>query len=250
MTSRPLYISTFCCMEHPLGEALEILVPRSGHIEIVADGPHDLLSDITPCSRYACMYSVHAPTSEINIASVNERMRKSSVAVLGDVMAACARIGAVHLVVHPGYSAYEQVRERSFSSLLRSLDALALLQEEHGITACVENMGGWECCHFRTPEFLPELTSRGLGFVLDCGHARLNGNLDAFLSAGGCCHVHFHDNGGTNDDHNACGDGTTDFSRVLERLPKKATLVIETRELAAADRSLSYLTSLMKGEKT
>ncbi|MFA5268129.1 MAG: sugar phosphate isomerase/epimerase family protein [Methanoregula sp.] len=250
MNPRPLFISTFCCMDRPLGEALEILAPRSGHIEIVADGPHDILSDITPCSRYACRYSVHAPTSEINIASVNERMRQSSVAVLGDMMAACARIGAEHLVVHPGYSAYEQVRERSCASLLRSLDALALLQEEHGVIACVENMGGWECCHFRTPAFLPELTSRGLGFVLDCGHARLNGNLDAFLSAGGCCHVHLHDNGGTNDDHNACGDGTTDFSQVLERIPRQATLVIETRELAAADRSLRYLASLMKGEKT
>jgi sugar phosphate isomerase/epimerase len=248
MNNRPLYLSTFCCMDHPLDEALFILSPRTGHVEIVADGPHDLLSDTAPCSRYACSYSVHAPTSEINIASVNERMRRSSVAVLGDVMAASARIGARHVVVHPGYAAYEQVRDRSYASLLRSLDELACLQDEHGVLACVENMGGWECCHFRTPEFLPELAGRGLGFVLDCGHARLNGNLDAFLAAGGCCHVHLHDNGGTNDDHDACGDGPIDFAGVLARLPRQATLVIETRELAAADRSAACLSALMHGE--
>jgi len=245
---RPFYLSTFCCMDHPLNEALAILAPRTGHIEIVADGPHDLLPDGIPCSGNACSYSVHAPTSEINIASINERMRCASVTVLGDVMAACARIGAEHLVVHPGYAAYEQVRSRSHASLLRSLDDLVLLQEEHGVIACVENMGGWECCHFRTPDFIPELTSRGLGFTLDCGHAHLNGNLASFLSAGGCCHVHLHDNRGTNDDHAACGDGMIDFSSVIPRLPRDATLVIETKELDASDRSHSFLTPLVNGE--
>ncbi|MDD1691006.1 MAG: sugar phosphate isomerase/epimerase [Methanoregula sp.] len=248
MNARSLYLSSFCCMDYPLEEALGILAPRTGHVEIVADGYHDLLTDSAPCSWFMCSYSVHAPTSEINIASMNERMRRSSVAVLDDVMKICARIGAANLVVHPGYAPYEQVRDRSYASLLRSLDDLVRLQEEHGVRACVENMGGWECCHFRTPEFLPELTSRGLGFTLDCGHARLNNNLDEFLATGDYCHVHLHDNGGTNDDHNSCGSGTIDFARVMEQIPRKATLVIETRELAAADQSIAYLTSVMKGE--
>jgi len=250
MTKRPCYLSTFCCMDHPLAEALEILTPRTGHIEILADGPHDLLYEGIPCSGNGCSYSVHAPTSEINIASVNEHMRCASVSVLGSVMAASARMDAEHLVVHPGYAAYEQVRSRSYASLLRSLDDLVLLQEEHGVIACVENMGSWECCHFRSPEFIPELTSRGLGFTLDCGHAQLNGNLDRFLAAGGYCHVHLHDNAGTNDDHLACGDGTIDFSGLFPKISPKATLVVETRELAAADRSLTYLSSLINGDQS
>lgn len=246
---KPFYLSTFCCMDHPLAEALEILAPRTGHIEILADGPHDLLYEGIPWCGNGCSYSVHAPTSEINIASVNENMRCASVSVLGNVMAACAGIGAEHLVIHPGYAAYEQVHNRSYASLLRSLDNLVVLQEEHGVIACVENMGGWGCCHFRSPEFIPELTTRGLGFTLDCGHAQLNGNLGGFLAAGGYCHVHLHDNGGTNDDHLACGDGTIDFSGFFQKISRRATLVVETRELAAADRSLRYLSSLMNGEE-
>lgn len=248
MTSRPLYISTFCCIGYPLDRALDTLATRTSHVEILSDGLHDLLSDSTPCSEYPLSYSVHAPCSEINIAATSERMRSTSVMVLGDVLAASARIGAGHLVVHPGYAPYEQVRDRSFSSLLRSLDDLASLQEEHGVRVCIENMGGWECCHFRTPAFLPELSIRGLGFTLDCGHARLNGNLDAFLDTGGYCHVHLHDNGGSEDDHAACGDGTIDFPGLVQRLPLQATLVVETRELAAADRSTGYLSSLIHGE--
>jgi len=249
MTMRPLFISTFCCIDHPLAQALDTLAPRTSHVEILSDGLHDLLSDSTPCSEYPFSYSVHAPSSDVNIAAVNECMRSASISVLGDVLAASARIGAEHLVVHPGYSPYEQVRDRSFSSLLHSLDDLARLQEEHGVRVCIENMGGWQCCHFRTPAFLPELAARGLGCTLDCGHARLNGNLDEFLAAGGFCHVHLHDNGGESDDHIACGGGTIDFSGLVQRLPQQATLVVETRELIAADQSLVYLSTLMNGEQ-
>jgi len=247
MTKRPLFISTFCCIDHPLSEALGILADRTPYVEILADGPHDLLADPSPCCEYPLRYSVHAPCSECNIASVNERMRTAAVALLGDVLDTCDQIGAAHLVVHPGYSPYEQVKDRSVSSLLRSLDDLALLQEEYGVRVCVENMGAWECCHFRTPAFIPELTSRGLGMTLDCGHARLNNNLDEFLAAGGFCHVHLHDNGGTVDDHAACGSGAIDFSSLIPCLPRDATLVVETRELAAADESIGHLTAIMNG---
>lgn len=248
MTPRRLSLSTFCCIDHPLDVALGILAGRTSHVEILCDGPHDILADPSPCSEYPLHYSVHAPSSECNIASVNERMRTASVALLGDVLATCNRIGAAHLVVHPGYTSYEQVRERSVSSLLRSLDDLAAMQDEYGVRVCVENMGAWECCHFRTPAFIPELTSRGLGMTLDCGHARLNNNLDEFLAAGGFCHVHLHDNGGTTDDHAACGSGAIDFPALVRHLPQDAMPVIETRELAAADESAGYLSSIMNGE--
>jgi sugar phosphate isomerase/epimerase len=249
MTTPPLYISTFCCIDNTLDRALDTLAQRTSHVEVLSDGLHDLLSDSSPCSEYPLSYSVHAPCSDINVAAINERMRSASISVLGDVLAASVRIGADHVVVHPGFTPYEQVRERSYASLLISLDDLARLQEEHGVTVCIENMGGWECCHFRTPAFLPELSERGLGFTLDCGHAQLNGNLDVFLAAGGYCHVHLHDNGGSSDDHAACGDGTIDFPDLVQRLHPGATLVVETRELAAVDRSTGYLLSLMQGEK-
>lgn len=249
MHTRPLFISTFCCIDLPLDTALETLAPRTSHVEILSDGTHDLLVDSSLCREYPFSYSVHAPSSDVNIAAVNERMRSASISVIGDVLAASARIDAHHLVVHPGHSPYDRVRDRSFSSLLHSLDELARLQEEHGVRVCIENMGGWECCHFRTPVFLPELVARGLGCTLDCGHAHMNGNLDEFLATREFCHVHLHDNRGQNDDHGACGGGTIDFPRLVERLPQHVTLVVETRDLAAADQSILYLSTLIHGEK-
>jgi sugar phosphate isomerase/epimerase len=193
---------------------------------------------------------VHAPASDINIAAVNERMRTASLQVLGDMLAVCTSIGAEKMVVHPGFSAYPQVHDRSYAAALRSLDDLARLQDEYGTAVCVENMGGWDCCHFRTPAFLPELASRGLHFVLDCGHAQINGNLADFVRAGGFDHLHLHDNAGQSDDHLACGEGAIDFSALVPNIPSGTTAVIETREPAAADRSIAYLSSLMNGERT
>ncbi|MDO9323868.1 MAG: sugar phosphate isomerase/epimerase, partial [Methanoregula sp.] len=69
------------------------------------------------------------------------------------------------------------------------------------------------------------------------------------LAAGEFCHVHLHDNGGTVDDHLACGTGTINFSETVQRLPSQATLVVETRELLAADQSVRYLSTLMNGEE-
>lgn len=246
---RPLFISTYCCIDQPLEKALEILATRTSHVEILSDGLHDLRHENGPCSEYPLCYSVHAPSSEVNIAAVSERIRTASLQELGDVIAICNRIGAEHLVVHPGYSPYNQLWERSYLSLLHSLDTLACLQEECGVMVCVENMGAWECCHFRTPSFLPELTSRGLHCTLDCGHARLNGNLDEFLELGNFCHIHLHNNDGKGDDHGACSDGTIDFPGIWNKIPQTTTLVIETRELASADQSLRYLTTLNQGEK-
>ncbi|MEI8330778.1 MAG: sugar phosphate isomerase/epimerase family protein [Methanomicrobiales archaeon] len=249
MNNRPLFISTFCCIDHSLDQALDTLVLRTSHVEILSDGLHDLLINSSPCDNHPLIYSVHAPCSEVNIAAVSERIRSASISVLGEVLAASARIGAEHVVVHPGFTQYEQVRDRSFESLLRSLNDLARLQDEHGVRVCIENMGAWECCHFRTPAFLPELSTRGLGCTLDCGHARPNGNLNEFLAVGEFCHVHLHDNGGTVDDHLACGTGVINFSDTLQQLPSQAILVVETRELLAAEQSISYLSSLLNGEE-
>jgi len=241
----PFYVSTFCCIDSPLEAALETLATRTSHVEVLSDGLHDIRVDSGPCMEHPFSYSVHAPSSEVNIAAVSERMRAASMDELRDVLAVCNHIGAEHLVVHPGYSPYTQVRDRSYSSLLHSLDDLACLQEEYGVMVCMENMGAWECCHFRTPAFLPRLTDRGLGWTLDCGHAHLNGNLDEFLAAGNFCHVHLHNNSGESDDHCACCDGTIDYPGLWDMIPRHATLVVETRELPGADRSLQYLSTLI-----
>ncbi|EJG06456.1 Xylose isomerase domain-containing protein TIM barrel [Methanofollis liminatans DSM 4140] len=238
---RAIGVSTYCMMHRPLGDALETLSQETGLIEILSDSLHSLFLYAEVCASFDLRYTVHAPTTDLNIALEHERMRRASIQVVEDLVGVCDRIGASVLVVHPGVCMDPHLMTASERALRRSLDDLSRLQEACAVTIAIENMGSWPCCHFRDTSLLPVLDDLGLGFVLDIGHAHLNGNLEAFLRAGSPVHLHLHDNGGALDEHAACGTGTIDFSAVLDSVSPRTTAVIEVQDLGAVRPSLAYM---------
>lgn len=236
--------STCCLMNRPLDEALGLISARTGRAEILSDGPHSLFRFEEVCHSFDLRYTVHAPVADINIASENEHLRRAAVGVLGDLAGVCDRIGAERLVVHPGHIWGEEMREFAQAALGRSLDDLAAVQQEVSVRFVVENMGAWDICFFRSPEFLNRLADRNLDFALDVGHAHVNGNLESFLERGGAIHVHLHDNCKSRDDHLACGDGDIDFHRVMAALPPGVTKVVEPNTFQDYERSLEHLKGL------
>jgi len=233
--------STCCLMNRPLDEALGLISARTGRAEILSDGPHSLFRFEEVCHSFDLRYTVHAPVADINIASENEHLRRAAVGVLGDLAGVCDRIGAERLVVHPGHIWGEEMREFAQAALDRSLDDLAAVQQEVDVRLAIENMGAWDICFFRSPEFLNRLADRNLDFALDVGHAHVNGNLESFLERGGAIHVHLHDNCKSRDDHLACGDGDIDFHRVMAALPPGVTKVVEPNTFQDYERSLEHL---------
>lgn len=229
-------------MNLPLSEALAFVRTKTDRIEIVSEGLHDLFRYHEACASVNARYSVHAPLSDINLASTNDRIRNAGLDVIDELCGICDSIHAETLVVHPGYYPWENMYAISRAALLQSLDALSLIQREHDVRIGIENMGSWECLHFRQPDLLPELERRDIGFVLDVGHARLNNVLETFARNSRPCHIHLHDNRGTNDDHAACGTGTVDFTSLLSLLPASASRIIECSDPAAYEKSVEYLT--------
>lgn len=191
--------STWCLMDRSLEEALDVISSLTGCAEILSDSLHSLFLSEEACHSFDLQYTVHAPTGDINIASENERLRKAAIQVIGDLAEVFDRIGAVRLVIHPGHVWEEERRGAAQRALDRSLDDLAAMQQEVNVRFAVENMGTWEVCFFREPDFLGRLADTGLGFALDVGHAHANGNLETFLELGGAIHVHLHDNCGNRD---------------------------------------------------
>ncbi|MDK2974088.1 MAG: hypothetical protein PWP08_459 [Methanofollis sp.] len=237
-------VSTYCLMDRSLGDALETLSTETDLVEVLSDSRHSLFEYADVCTSFDLRYTVHAPTTDLNIALENERMRLASIRVIEDLAGVCDRIGASVLVVHPGVCTDLRRMAASARALRRSLDDLARMQTGCAVTLAVENMGSWPCCHFRDTALLPVLEELGLGFVLDVGHARLNGNLEAFCTAGDPVHFHLHDNDGTTDLHAGCGTGTIDFSAVLDAVPPRATAVIEVQDAGAVRPSLAYLNGI------
>ncbi|NLA38732.1 MAG: sugar phosphate isomerase/epimerase [Methanomicrobiales archaeon] len=230
-------ISTYCLNHEPLPAALERLAPITDCVEVMDEGLH-YLDDAEPLESYSFLYFIHAPARGINIASVLEPIRRASVEVLTQTFSIAAEVGA-DVVIHPGYYAWLQDRERATERFRRSLDELKAAADDLSVTFFVENMANWDYFFLRSPEDLPLID--GIGLALDVGHAHLNGCLDAFL-AHPAIHFHLHDNDGTEDSHDPIGAGTIDFVPVMDAVRRSG--VIPIIEVGSFDGVITSMAAL------
>jgi len=230
-------ISTYCLLDRSLEEALDRLSDITSLIEVVDEGPH-FISDASIFSNYSGKFILHAPYHGVNIASSFEAIREASVKVMTDCFSVAAEIGA-DVVIHPGYYAWEQERERANQQFRASLQELRDAAAERSVTFYFENMGDMNFFNLRTPADLDIID--GTGFALDVGHANLNGCLPAFLETT-FGHMHIHDNDGKRDTHSPVGEGSIDFVPVLAALQRTgATSVIEVKTFAGVQESIRAL---------
>ena len=234
---KTLGISSNCLMKKPLFEALEILSDLTCYVEIMSACGHSLPEFAEAAESFSLRYSVHSPTSDGNIAEPFEKIRQASLAVIRESAEAAEDLGAETLVIHPGFCLEPKHFAESEAALVQSVSDLGKMQEEFSVRFVMENLGSWDCCHFRFPEFADVVTDAGLGICLDVGHANLNSALPGFLEKNPE-HVHLHDNHGGWDEHAALGAGEIDFSRVLTL---DAVGIIECMEFDAVLKSLEYL---------
>ncbi|AEF96763.1 sugar phosphate isomerase/epimerase family protein [Methanotorris igneus] len=241
--------------------------------EIVCEGNHYLspknikyLMELK--DRYEVDIVVHAPFSDLNPASMNERVRRLTVDCITDAIEGAFELDASVVVVHPGYipplwSNYvEDILDNNFSTLSDIVE----VAEDYGITIGLENMPNFKGVLGITPESLREIVkdidSKYLGITFDIGHANTIGNPADFVeelnSIGeGIVHVHIHDNNGYDDEHLKIGEGKIDFLSVLKKLKEikyDGVLSIENKNVRDAVKSkevlneyLSILDDLKKG---
>ncbi|PIV68951.1 MAG: sugar phosphate isomerase/epimerase, partial [Euryarchaeota archaeon CG01_land_8_20_14_3_00_38_12] len=127
----------------------EILEKISKHFdrwEVVAEGKHYLWDikekflEIT--SSYNIVFSVHAPLSDINIASLNPRMRDESIQQINETIKISSQLGMNMVTMHPGHLSPlgvlvpEKVKELNKNSVKK----ISETAEEYGVTIALENM--------------------------------------------------------------------------------------------------------------
>jgi sugar phosphate isomerase/epimerase len=233
-------VSTFCLHQLSLPAALERIAAITDRIEVMDEGLHHL-ADAELLHSYDHRFSIHTPCRGTNIASLLEPIRRASVEVMAECMGIAAEVGA-GLVIHPGYFAWAEERDKAEEQLGRSLRELAALSEEHSVRFFIENMGNWEYFLLKTPGELPLIGDAA--FALDVGHAHQMQCLDGFLSHP-AAHYHLHDNDGKADSHQAVGDGTIDFTPVMKAV--RASGIEPVIEVATWDgviRSIERLNAL------
>jgi sugar phosphate isomerase/epimerase len=222
--------------------------------EVVGEGRHSLpeiekdFFELAP--SYDLEYSAHAPMSDINIGSLNPRMREASVQELMEGLGAAARMGMDVYTVHPGFMtpigfvARDRVKEAVRSSLRR----LERMSRELGVTIALENMPRSPFSMATEPGALAELMDGiDIGICFDIGHANTMGLIDEFLELKDrFVNIHVHDNMGATDEHLPVGRGTVDFPRLLRRLSGySGRYVIESRGVDDAVESQRELRRLL-----
>ena len=201
---------------------------------------------------YKMKYSVHAAIGDVNIASLNERVREASIREMVRTMDHSNRMDVRMVTIHPGiYSmVLQDVKVRSVQHAKRSLRRIDKKAKEYGVTVAVENMPSFAVMMGQTPEELLELIdSTDLKICFDIGHANTMGKIDECIDSFGerIVNIHIHDNSGKHDEHKTIGDGNIDFIRVLKKLKKyKGDYIIESRNMESAIVSKKRLEELMR----
>ena len=245
-------VSTLALFPMVLEEILDYLKSiKLEYVEIIKEYPYHSI-DPEVVNSYNFKTSVHSPLSDINIASLNESIRKASIKEIKDSINLASKIDASVVVVHPGHMAFlaREFPDEIMKNILKSLKECSKYAEEHGISLCVENMPDMEGLICKNLDELYELTQQlEILMTLDVGHAHNMGlSVDEMLKYDNIGHIHLSDNDGSFDNHDAIGSKNIDFELLFKRLNKEnfeGVCVIEVKQQDEILNSLDYINKMV-----
>ncbi|MDI9437636.1 MAG: sugar phosphate isomerase/epimerase [Euryarchaeota archaeon] len=219
--------------------------------EIINEYPyHQVGSD--DLESFNIQATIHAPLSDINLASPNQAIQKASIMQVKRSMDLARSLDAEVVVVHPGQM---PILSRGLEeAVLRynqdSLAECAAYAFDCGVSMCVENMPRINGLLFQDLAELHQLVQDlDVHITLDVGHAHNNSIPPAeMLKSSRVKHVHLSDNDGSFDHHHALGSAGIDFKSIISHLQElnyRGILVVEVKESADIKPSLSYLQGLL-----
>lgn len=242
-----------------LASELEFFLQRGIPPEI-AFGCREL--EELPCDRLAAWgrelaeaelpVTVHAPFHDLNPGALDPLVAAVSRHRLEQTLAAAAALGALLIVVHPGfdrwrYQGQEHLWLEASAEFWPPLLDRAAQQQCH---IALENIFD----HQPEPllSLLRALNSPWLGHCFDVGHWHLfsRTQLPEWFDQLGpyLAHLHLHDNLGQADDHLAVGAGRIDFPqlfRLVKALPQPLSMTCEARSHEDLLASIATVTRLL-----
>ncbi len=203
--------------------------------------------------------SLHAPLSDINIASVNEPMWEESVRQIRASIENTYEFIDDIVVVHPGFFSplSVQMPDKAIQKAVASLKALCEFAADRGLRIAVENLTSANMLMGRYPDELIQLVCEthvdNLGLCLDVAHANTTRTLEEFLTITDqaenvkIIHMHASDNFGEQDLHLPLGEGNLDWKKVSTGINDNeyaGIMVLELYSLADGIKSLEFIDTL------
>jgi sugar phosphate isomerase/epimerase len=238
----------------PFQEALEFVARRFQAWEIVGEGLHFLpdiekeFRELTP--SFNMRFSVHTPLSDVNIGSLNPRMRRAALNEVVHSIEAAGRLGITPFTIHPGFlTPLGQInKEGAWNATRESILEAEKMAKDAGVVLALENMPNMPISMLTNPDDLMRMIEgTEVRVCLDIGHAHTTNNVKDYLPYWRrFANIHIHDNDGRHDQHMAIGDGTIDFPPILQRLKGyEGNFVIEARKIEGAEISCMRLEKML-----
>lgn len=221
--------------------------------EIVADGSYRFdhqesfaaVKDALGCLSLRA--TVHAPYSDLNLASLNRPIWSESVRQVCLCIERSSEFTEL-VTFHPGYLSPlgKLMPARAWELQREALIEIGRCASEAGVRACLENMGGPREFLCRQPEEMMGIVDgiEGVGLTFDLGHANMESRVREFLQMlRHADHLHLHDNHGMSDEHLPIGEGNIDWAyagRVVRDVYPHI-IVVEGRGLVDGGRSLKAI---------
>ena len=185
---------------------------------------------------------IHAPTVDLNIASLNTGIRKESVKQMKDALDYGKKINATALTIHPGQIGRNEDRIRRYALEL-AIESIGELVDYSDIVVSVENMPERFSFLGNKVEELERIQNEtGCGLTIDVGHGNTCGNCEKFLDLKNISYCHLNDNNGVKDQHVTLGEGTLDLN-LLKKVDKG---IIELNNFDNVLKSKEVIKNLLK----
>ena len=195
--------------------------------EIMIEGGH-FQKDYTEVKELADSYGielfVHAPFSDLNIASLNEGIRRETLSQVFRAIETADFLESRLITFHTGRPSPLSMsfRDEAWETNLKSIREILKFGADFDMNLCLENMPSFPGAFcFEIDEIKSVLDANPMLFLtLDIAHAHTCGDEVAYIKEfkGHMIHMHLHDTTRDSDSHGAVGEGDIDFKRVFYNL--------------------------------
>lgn len=250
-------ISTLPFYPQPIEDILDHVIELNmGYCEIINEYPYDSL-DYNHLNTYDIEYTIHAPLSDVNLASHVKTIREASVSLIKNSMDIARNLDTDIVVVHPGQMPIlgRKITPKIIEYNRKSLKECSQYAEEVGVKMCVENMPNIEGLMFTDLDGLNDLILDIDAYMtLDVGHAHNNSyTIEDMLKYSRIKHIHLSDNDGSYDSHHALGNNKedngiefNDLFDLLRKIKYNGYLVVEVEEPSSVKQSIEFINKLNK----
>jgi sugar phosphate isomerase/epimerase len=183
--------------------------------------------------------TIHAPFFDLNPGALDPLIREVTFKRLDQSLAVAGQLNAHLMVVHPGVDKwrYPNLSQAWVALAQDFFPPLIKRAKDFDCKLAIENI--YEESPDTLIQLVDSINSDWFGHCFDAGHWHLFGRrpMNEWLNAIGSrlLHLHLHDNHGRADEHLPVGDGTIDFSPLLEHLKTLSSQPSVTLEAHSAE---------------